>query len=71
MMWALAIIAGTIAMLAVAGTVKDTIDLHRAIKARAERDRAWRAYELHVIAEHERREAELEATHYNETEEHQ
>ncbi|RYQ39370.1 hypothetical protein PG2001B_1111 [Bifidobacterium pseudolongum subsp. globosum] len=66
-----AIIAGVIAILAVAAGVKDTLDFNHAIKAREERDRAWRAYELHVIAEHERREAELEATHYNETEEHQ
>lgn len=34
MMWAIAIIAGIIAMLAVAGVVKDFIDLNRAIKAR-------------------------------------
>lgn len=54
-MWALAIIAAIIAMLAVAGVVKDTIDLHRAIKARAERDREWRAHELRVIADHEAR----------------
>ena len=53
MMWALAIIAGIIAMLAVAGTVKDAIDLNHAIKAREERDRAWRAHELRVIADHE------------------
>ena len=53
MMWALAIIAGAIAMLAVAGTVKDTIDLNHAIKAREERDRARRAHELRVIAEHD------------------
>lgn len=53
MMWALAIIAGIIAMLAVAGTVKDAIDLNHAIKAREERDRAWRAHELRVIAEHD------------------
>lgn len=52
-MWALAIIAAIIAMLAVAGVVKDAIDLHRAIKARAERDREWRAHELRVIADHE------------------
>lgn len=37
MMWALAIIAGPIAILAVAGTVKDTIDLNHAIKARVAR----------------------------------
>lgn len=55
MMWALAIIAGTIAMLAVAGTVKDTIDLNRAIKEREERDRAWRAHELRVTADHDQR----------------
>lgn len=62
MMWALAIIAAIIAMLAVAGVVKDAIDLHRAIKARAERDREWRAHELRVIADHE-------ARHRTETEE--
>lgn len=62
MMWALAIIAAIIAMLAVAGVVKDAIDLHRAIKARAERDREWRAHELRVIADHE-------ARHHTETEE--
>ncbi|HJE56570.1 MAG TPA: hypothetical protein K8W03_07370 [Bifidobacterium pseudolongum subsp. globosum] len=61
-MWALAIIAAIIAMLAVAGVVKDAIDLHRAIKARAERDREWRAHELRVIADHE-------ARHRTETEE--
>lgn len=61
-MWALAIIAAIIAMLAVAGVVKDAIDLHRAIKARAERDREWRAHELRVIADHETR-------HRTETEE--
>lgn len=61
-MWALAIIAVIIAMLAVAGVVKDAIDLHRAIKARAERDREWRAHELRVIADHE-------ARHRTETEE--
>lgn len=61
-MWALAIIAAIIAMLAVAGVVKDTIDLHRAIKARAERDRAWHVHELRVIADHE-------ARHRTETEE--
>lgn len=66
-----AIIAGVIAILAVAGVVKDTLDLNHDIKAHEERDRAWRAYELHVIAEHERRAAEPEATHHNETEEHQ
>ena len=53
MMWALAIIEGTIAILAVAGVVKDTIDLNHAIKAREE---------LRVIAEHE-------ARHHTETEE--
>lgn len=53
MMWALAIIAGTIAMLAVAGVVKDAIDLNHAIKAREARDRAWRAHELRVISEHD------------------
>lgn len=52
-MWALAIIAAIIAMLAVAGVVKDAIDLNHAIKARAERDREWRAHELRVIADHE------------------
>ena len=62
MIWTLAIIAGTIAMLAVAGVVKDAIDLHRAIKAHAERDREWRAHELRVIADHE-------ARHHAETEE--
>lgn len=62
MMWALAIIEGTIAILAVAGVVKDTIDLNHAIKAREERDRSWRAHELRVIAEHE-------ARHHTETEE--
>lgn len=62
MMWALAIIAAIIAILAVAGVVKDSIDLHRAIKAREERDRAWRAHELRVIADHE-------ARHRTETEE--
>ena len=61
-MWALAIIAAIIAMLAVAGVVKDSIDLHRAIKAQEERDRAWRAHELRVIADHE-------ARHRTETEE--
>lgn len=55
MMWALAIIAGIIAILAVAGVVKDAIDLHSAIKAREERDRSWRAHELRVIADHEAR----------------
>lgn len=55
MMWALAIIAGTIAMLAVAGTVKDAIDLNYAIKAQEERDRAWRAHELRVTTDHEAR----------------
>lgn len=54
-MWALAIIAGLVAMLAVAGVIKDAIDLDRAITAREERDREWRAYELHVIAEHDQR----------------
>ena len=53
MMWALAIIAGTIAILAVAGTVKDAIDLNHAIKAREARDRAWRAHELRATADHE------------------
>ena len=53
MMWALAIIAGIIAMLAVAGVVKDSIDLAHAIKEREERDREWRAHELRVIADHE------------------
>lgn len=62
MMWALAIIAGIIAMLAVAGVVKDAIDLNHAIKAREARDRAWRAHELRVIADHE-------ARHSTETEE--
>lgn len=61
-MWALAIIAAIIAMLAVAGVVKDSIDLAHAIKARAERDREWRAHELRVIADHE-------ARHRTETEE--
>lgn len=61
MMWALAIIAGIIAILAVAGAVKDAIDLNHAIKARAERDREWRARELRVIADHE-------ARHHTETE---
>ncbi len=61
-MWALAIIAAIIAMLAVAGVVKDAIDLHRAIKARAERDQEWRAHELRIIADHE-------ARHRTETEE--
>ena len=60
MMWTLAIIAGTIAMLAVAGVVKDAIDLNH--QAREERDRAWRAHELRVIADHE-------ARHHTETEE--
>lgn len=55
MMWALAIIAGIIAMLAVAGTVKDAIDLNHAIKAHEEHDRAWRAHELRVIADHDQR----------------
>ena len=55
MMWALAIIAAIIAILAVAGVVKDSIDLARAIKEREERDRAWRAHELRVIADHEAR----------------
>lgn len=55
MMWALAIIAAIIAILAVAGVVKDSIDLAHAIKAREERDRAWRAHELRVIADHEAR----------------
>ena len=40
-------------MLAVAGVVKDAIDLNHAIKARAERDRERRAHELRVIADHE------------------
>lgn len=62
MIWALAIIAGLIAMLALAGVIKDAIDLDRAIKAREERDRAWRAHELRVIADHE-------ARHHTETEE--
>lgn len=62
MMWALAIIAAIIAILAVAGVVKDFIDLNRAIKAREERDREWRAHELRVIADHE-------ARHRTETEE--
>ena len=53
MMWALAIIAGLIAMLALAGVIKDAIDLNHAIKAREARDRAWRAHELRVIAEHD------------------
>ena len=39
-----------IAILAVAGVVKDTIDLNHAIKAR---DLAWHAHELRVIAEHD------------------
>ena len=60
MMWTLAIIAGTIAMLAVAGVVKDAIDLNH--QAREERDLAWRAHELRVIADHE-------ARHHTETEE--
>lgn len=55
MMWALAIIAAIIAILAVAGVVKDSIDLAHAIKAREERDRAWHAHELRVIADHEAR----------------
>lgn len=54
-MWALAIIAGIIAILAVAGVIKDTIDLNHAIKARGEHDRAWRAHELRVTAEHDQR----------------
>lgn len=54
-MWALAIIAGIIAILAVAGVVKDVIDLDHAIKAREERDRAWRAHEARVIADHDQR----------------
>ena len=58
MMWALAIIAGIIAMLAVAGVVKDAIDLNHAIKAREERD----AHELRATADHE-------ARHSTETEE--
>ncbi|RYQ18979.1 hypothetical protein [Bifidobacterium pseudolongum] len=62
MMWALAIIAGIIAIPAVAGVVKDAIDLNHAIKARGERDQAWRAHELRVIADHETR-------HRTETEE--
>lgn len=62
MMWALAIIAGTIAILAVAGVVKDTIDLNHAIKEREARDRAWRAHELRVTTDHE-------ARHHTETEE--
>ncbi len=62
MMWALAIIAAIIAILAVAGVVKDSIDLAHAIKAREERDRAGRAHELRVIADHE-------ARHRTETEE--
>lgn len=62
MIWALAIIAGLIAMLALAGVIKDAIDLNHAIKAREERDRAWRAHELRVIADHE-------ACHSTETEE--
>lgn len=53
MMWALAIIAGTIAILAVAGTVKDAIDLNHAIKAHEEHDRARRAHELRATAEHD------------------
>lgn len=61
-MWALAIIAAIIAILAVAGVVKDAIDLNHAIKAQEERDRAWRAHELRVIADHETR-------HHTETEE--
>ena len=60
--WALAIIAGLIAMLALAGVIKDAIDLDHAIKAREERDREWRAHELRVIADHE-------ARHRTETEE--
>lgn len=62
MIWALAIIAGLIAMLALAGVIKDAIDLDHAIKAREERDREWRAHELRVIADHE-------ARHRTETEE--
>lgn len=62
MMWALAIIAGIIAILAVAGVIKDFIDLNHAIKGREERDRAWRAHELRVIADHDQR-------HHNEQEE--
>ena len=62
MMWALAITAGIIAMLAVASVVKDATDLNHAIKAQEERDRAWRAHELRVIADHETR-------HRTETEE--
>lgn len=57
-----AIIAGLIAMLALAGVIKDAIDLHRVIKAREECDRAWRAHELRIIADHE-------ARHRTETEE--
>lgn len=53
MMWALAIIAGLIALLAVAGVIKDAFDLDHAIRAREERDRAWRTHELRVIADHE------------------
>ena len=46
-------IRSIIAILAVAGVVKDTIDLNHAIKAREARDRAWHAHELRVIAEHD------------------
>ena len=49
-------------MLALAGVIKDAIDLDHAIKAREERDREWRAHELRVIADHE-------ARHRTETEE--
>ena len=42
-----------IAILAVAGVVKDAIDLNHAIKAREARDRAWHTHELRVIAEHD------------------
>lgn len=62
MMWAFAIIAAIIAILAVAGVVKDTIDLNHAIKEREARDRACHAHELRVIAERE-------ARHHTETEE--
>ncbi|MCH4856697.1 hypothetical protein [Bifidobacterium pseudolongum] len=66
-----AIIAAIIAILAVAGGVRDAIDLNHAIKARDDRDRAWRAYEMRVIAEHERHETELEVRRHDETENHQ
>lgn len=54
----LAIISAILSVCAIAYIIHDTIKLKRAIKAREQRDKAMRAYECRVIAEHERCEKE-------------